>query len=213
MNAKQLKKKQKANDMKCVESRFSFILLICTDSQLCDLNWYQSTAQYAIWSALGLSWGLCCTGAVKGAVLHWGCHGGCAALELLWGPWSNVWILICPYIYFNISIRIRIDTCEKIRNLYNIAPITIQINFVYGQETCIYTIFNSLKGICTTRKSSGSCWSVHTSCVAQTRIISKRRANSVIGRSTWYCEWANPIISSQCHYWPNSKIIVSVMWA
>ena len=139
MNAKQLKKKQKANDMKCVESRFSFILLICTDSQLCDLK---------------------CTWAVMGAVLHWGCQEGCAALGLSRGLCCTGAVMGAVVQCLNPHMSIDLFSYPhrhlwKNTLLVQYCPITIQINVLYGQETCIYTIFNRPKGICTTRKSSG----------------------------------------------------------
>ena len=45
-----------------------------------------------------------------------------------------------------------------------------------------------------------------TSCDAQTRIVSLRRAYAVIARSTGYCEWANPIVLTRCRKLPNSNI-------
>ena len=71
-------------------------------------------------------------------------------------------------------------------NWYNIAPITIQIYVVYGQETCIYTIFNRHKRTCTAGQYSGFYWPVHD-------VMSGSNQNS-LKASSKYGHWRKYVI-------------------
>ena len=103
----------------------------------------------------------------------------------------------------------------------NIAPITFQIYDVNGLKTCIYTIFNRPKVICTTGQCSELYWPLHVfmrgpnqnSFSASRKYRHWRKygilwvgqpncvRDTVSGPTqlcTRYCEWANPIVSTRC---------------
>ena len=44
---------------------------------------------------------------------------------------------------------------------YNIVPLTFHVYGVFGQKTCIYTIFDRSKGICTAGQCTVFCWPFH----------------------------------------------------
>ena len=83
------------------------------------------------------------------------------------------------------QLKADIESQQTRRYWYNIVPITFQVYVVFGQKTCIYTIFEGIRKFAQRANTWDFVGPFTTSCEARARIIfSKRRADTVIGGST-----------------------------
>ena len=140
------------------------------------------------------------TGIGRSAVRDW--LSWVTDVTTLHGDWTGLRSFVLAVLLSTFILLFLTSSSVSLSNLYLAVP----MRGCLGKHSCMSSSFPTaiLNETCSLRALILFCGDVPA---IETKL------NKHWQKYTWYCEWANPIVSTRCCNWPNSNINVSLMWS